>query len=148
LTIVKPLDAYVNSANIKIGKVHKHAFLDCQTLTMPYTGAGLVGAHQRINAALALQLCDTWTRKVLNKTLVHEDGVVDETALQGFAQARWPGRAQTLRILGPNQRPEIWRMDGAHTPESMQICSDWYLEACTSEETSDVTRPKTRQVYC
>lgn len=42
----------------------------------------------------------------------------------GLEQASWPGRAQIFN--SSFKSPGItWYLDGAHTPESMTVCSEW-----------------------
>ncbi|RKP05499.1 Mur ligase, partial [Thamnocephalis sphaerospora] len=124
--------------------MHKQAALVGVCSTYPSMMHSLVGAHQRINAALALQLCDTWSRRILHEPLVDADNVISAVALHGLAHARWPGRAETLRLQGGANGPEIWRLDGAHTQESMQVCSDWYQKECEAAESEASTGRTTR----
>lgn len=42
----------------------------------------------------------------------------------GLARAVWPGRSQILRLPGVT-----YYVDGAHTPESIEACVDWFLRA-------------------
>jgi folylpolyglutamate synthase len=77
---------------------------------------GLPGSHQRINAALAIALCNALTRTISNAsedTLLH----------QALRNASWPGRCQSILTSNPNV---TLRLDGAHTPLSLEVCLQWY----------------------
>jgi folylpolyglutamate synthase len=78
---------------------------------------GLPGSHQRINAALATALRSSLTNtnaKISDDKLLH----------QSLWSATWPGRCQTVYTSNTNVS---LRLDGAHTPISLQVCLTWYL---------------------
>ena len=51
-----------------------------------------------------------------------QDGLV-----KGLETAFWPGRAQTVK------RDNVdWFFDGAHTPESIQVCAKWFKTSVDS----------------
>ena len=79
---------------------------------------GLPGSHQRINGALATALCNAITRTNVN---VSDDRLLHQSLRKAF----WPGRCQTIRIADSNI---TLRLDGAHTPISLQVCITWYLQ--------------------
>jgi folylpolyglutamate synthase len=81
---------------------------------------GLQGSHQRINAALATALCKDILKHKLDTATLHK-------ALQN---ARWPGRCQTVSVVGSAVN---LRLDGAHTPKSLDACLEWYRDAAGSE---------------
>jgi folylpolyglutamate synthase len=83
---------------------------------------GLKGAHQKINAALAKEVCNEWIRRR------QEDGFEilgnEISALNGLQKAKWPGRCQHLTAI---KYPSIdWYLDGAHTAESLRVCGEWF----------------------
>jgi folylpolyglutamate synthase len=78
---------------------------------------GLPGSHQRINAALATTLCNSLTNTI---TRISDD----ELLHQSLRNAAWPGRCQTVNTSNTNV---TLRLDGAHTPISLQVCLSWYL---------------------
>ena len=49
----------------------------------------------------------------------------------GLKDCRWPGRCQTF-----TEREVTWYMDGAHTPESLDVCVKWFKQAAADEERS------------
>eukprot|EP01147_Barroeca_monosierra_P000561 gene561-3878_t len=96
---------------------------------------GLSGEHQKVNAALAIQLTRTWQTWMLTKEygLLERNpqpsqDILPEVILDplspaerdGLSTCRWPGRAQVL------QRGDvIYLIDGAHTPESCAAMTEW-----------------------
>jgi dihydrofolate synthase/folylpolyglutamate synthase len=65
---------------------------------------GLVGHHQRHNAALACALLEAAAGRGLRVGPAHAES--------GLALARWPGRLQRIA-----SSPEVW-LDGAHNPHA------------------------------
>ncbi|KAJ3057376.1 Folylpolyglutamate synthetase [Rhizophlyctis rosea] len=85
---------------------------------------GLAGAHQQMNAAVAVSLCREWAvrRKDAGVAIAAPESAIDE----GLRKTRWPGRGQ---IYVTKEYPSVtWFLDGAHTPESMVVCSAWYKD--------------------
>lgn len=66
---------------------------------------GLLGAHQRVNAALAAA-----TARLLRALIP----VSDDALKSGLAQTQWPGRLQVLR-----RGPQTLVLDGAHNPQGI-----------------------------
>lgn len=64
----------------------------------------LIGRHQRLNAALALALCELFAGRPLDADAVRS----------GLASVRWPGRIQKV-----SDEPLLY-IDGAHNRQSMQ----------------------------
>uniref|UniRef100_A0A3Q3CRR6 Folylpolyglutamate synthase n=1 Tax=Haplochromis burtoni TaxID=8153 RepID=A0A3Q3CRR6_HAPBU len=93
--------------------------VDCGPLQL-----GLAGQHQCSNASLALQLSHTWLqRRCLPGNCV--------CLLSGLADAKWPGRTQTLK-----HEEVTYFLDGAHTMRSMQACVQWFRETAAEHERS------------
>ncbi|KAL4005134.1 hypothetical protein ACER0C_004847 [Sarotherodon galilaeus] len=106
---------------------------------------GLAGQHQRSNASLALQLSHTWLqRRCLPAdhsfpiTTVENNGTLQAPAftpspimVKGLADAKWPGRTQTLK-----HGEVTYFLDGAHTMRSMQACVQWFRETAAQHERS------------
>jgi folylpolyglutamate synthase len=83
---------------------------------------GLSGDHQRINAELAVALCQAVVANNDTKPTAHGD------LLEALAQASWPGRCQTVPLTdtsSPNTSINL-RLDGSHTPISLQAGLDWF----------------------
>ncbi|KAI8922827.1 Mur ligase [Entophlyctis helioformis] len=98
---------------------------------------GLPGAHQRSNAAVARALCQEWiaARQAAGAS-VH---ATPDTIQAGLQDARWPGRCQHVRT--PKFANIDWYIDGAHTPESLTVCAEWFRDVVTSSTTASATEP-------
>ena len=99
---------------------------------------GLAGSHQALNAALAAYLCASWIQTMMSTSALSFESSsippgVDTLSssnlppafLDGLAKTTWVGRAQIYKAkdLDPNV---TWYLDGAHTPESILVCSEWF----------------------
>ncbi|KAH9315017.1 hypothetical protein KI387_023644, partial [Taxus chinensis] len=110
---------------------------------------GLAGDHQYINAGLAVALCYSWLRKTrhsedfdLQQSEVHK-GYLPDSFIKGLTMANIPGRAQVIpdSYVGHHEQCNmeetgnadcselIFYLDGAHTPESMEVCAKWFSSA-------------------
>eukprot|EP00897_Mesotaenium_endlicherianum_P007724 jgi/Mesen1/6980/ME000362S06109 len=163
---------------------------------------GLAGDHQRVNAALAVELCRRWLHRTDHAQLAAQvdqelaAGVLPAAFVAGLSSARWPGRAQILHdtsVTAPatatatagaleapmtgsatpapataaaaaaaaaavthttvappavvSQPPSLgagggggalsFYLDGAHTPESMEVCAAWFCQALREEEEAE-----------
>jgi folylpolyglutamate synthase len=109
----------------------------------PGSGGGLLGDHQRGNAALALAMCrhaasarpDLLTVRSRMRPGEDEDGVLR----RALAATLWPGRCHTVHLSGPAMREGgrprssiTLRLDGAHTPISMDACARWFRGVSTT----------------
>ncbi|NXM66920.1 FOLC protein, partial [Serilophus lunatus] len=108
---------------------------------------GLAGAHQRSNAALALQLARTWLQLRGCQGLGELKEVPGSTELmgrpvplapvfrptdamiQGLQDTEWLGRTQVL-----SHGPVTWYLDGAHTTSSIQACVRWFRQAALRQD--------------
>lgn len=99
-----------------------------EQISLTQNELGLAGSHQKINAALAVSICNQWI-KVINNNKKHGSKLIsldDNGISKGLKDAFWPGRCQTISL---DQYPSIvWYLDGAHTPESLKVCSAWFSE--------------------
>ncbi|XP_076937313.1 folylpolyglutamate synthase-like, partial [Bidens hawaiensis] len=95
---------------------------------------GLAGEHQYVNAGLAIMLSYTW----LQKTGQLEDKPLDLTSclpepfIKGLTTASLQGRAQIIvdrPCDSQSQRDLVFYLDGAHSPESMEVCANWFSHA-------------------
>ncbi|XP_020585782.1 folylpolyglutamate synthase-like isoform X2 [Phalaenopsis equestris] len=100
---------------------------------------GLAGDHQFINAGLAVALCRCWLRRTGRlDSFPNEnwDSTLPEPFLRGLSTAHLSGRAQIFHdeLDYCSERPEnknhsgdlIFYLDGAHSPESMEVCARWF----------------------
>ncbi|XP_026663306.2 folylpolyglutamate synthase isoform X2 [Phoenix dactylifera] len=112
---------------------------------------GSAGDHQFINAGLAVALCKCWLQRTGHPELlsnVTEDleAALPEAFLRGLSSASLPGRAQII-----TDKPEksdlksewdrnsgdlIFYLDGAHSPESMEVCARWFSNAIRDDQHS------------
>ncbi|RKO99091.1 hypothetical protein CXG81DRAFT_15024 [Caulochytrium protostelioides] len=81
---------------------------------------GLAGAHQHANAAVALTLVQRWLERAGPALHAH----VPAALRAALGAVQWAGRAQTLRL--PGWPACVFRIDGAHTPESLAACAAWF----------------------
>lgn len=93
----------------------------------------LEGEHQLLNGALAVSLCSAWAqrRQDMEHVAMFEramsKGHLPESYIKGLASAQLLGRAQ--RIQDPIVQRLIFFLDGAHSPESMEVCARWFCSA-------------------
>ncbi|SCV71648.1 BQ2448_3236 [Microbotryum intermedium] len=104
---------------------------------------GLAGAHQRINASLAVGLVRSFLASprlppaYSSSALAPSDATslpasliapvpLPSSIVKGLEATRWPGRCQIERDA---KSPAVtWHLDGAHTVESLQCCGEWFGE--------------------
>ena len=96
---------------------------------------GLSGKVQLMNASLALQLSHAFL-KIPNDELTTDSPSVASpfrillADALGLAVAKWPGRSHIL-----HRQATTYYIDGAHTPESIEACIEWFQQAlCQSEQ--------------
>lgn len=128
--------------------------LDCRKLNG--MELGLSGAHQYVNAGLAVSLCKSWLWNTGNweERFQHESkaGNLPEPFLRGLSTAHLSGRAEIVHdsLLSHSKLPDangrlsgelIFYFDGAHSPESMEACGRWFSSAVKDEKNSTVPLP-------
>ncbi|XP_058209504.1 folylpolyglutamate synthase isoform X2 [Rhododendron vialii] len=101
----------------------------------------LSGDHQFVNAGLAVSLCKSWLRNTGNwEKLFQDENNLPDAFLRGLSTAHLSGRAQTVYdpVLTSHSSSEgmasssgdlIFFLDGAHSPESMEVCARWFSNA-------------------
>ncbi|TXG70290.1 hypothetical protein EZV62_005225 [Acer yangbiense] len=104
----------------------------------------LSGDHQFINAGLAVSLCKSWLRRTGNwEKIFHNDSEVSDLPdafLRGLSTAHISGRAQIVHdissmscfsseVTESSSGDLIFYLDGAHSPESMEACAQWFSSA-------------------
>ncbi|GKD82885.1 folylpolyglutamate synthase isoform X8 [Tanacetum coccineum] len=100
---------------------------------------GLVGDHQYLNAGLAIKLCSTW---LTNTGHLEPDSLDQNTSLphqfiKGLTTATLQGRAQIIPdpSLDIESREDlVFYLDGAHSPESMEVCAHWFSVAIKEDD--------------
>ncbi|EMD40678.1 hypothetical protein CERSUDRAFT_80327 [Gelatoporia subvermispora B] len=92
------------------------------TPSLPSIRLGLAGEHQLQNANLAVHLARVFLRET---TSLDVNDPLPEPFVEGLAQAKWPGRCQT--VPDPKDTSLTWFLDGAHTIESLDCCMRWFV---------------------
>ncbi|KAL4204291.1 hypothetical protein AMTRI_Chr01g109040 [Amborella trichopoda] len=105
---------------------------------------GLAGDHQLINAGLAVSLCKCWLERTGHSedfgftTVNDQSNYLPEAFRRGLSTACLSGRAQIFRYplvqsCEGNENSSfgdlIFYLDGAHSPESMEVCARWFTRA-------------------
>jgi len=120
-----------------------------KVLDMTGIKLGLDGAHQKMNASLAVALCKTFVARLKNsliattakdswlEDLLLDSGELPDAYLRGLQACEWPGRCQ--KIFLQNYGIVLF-LDGAHTGESMAVCRDWYLAQQQSSNDGGILR--------
>ncbi|KAL0728556.1 hypothetical protein Bca4012_024649 [Brassica carinata] len=102
---------------------------------------GLDGEHQYLNARLAVSLASTWLHQIgkLELPSLTQMSILPEKFIKGLATASLQGRAQVV----PDQFIEtrtsgdlVFYLDGAHSPESMEVCAKWFSLAVKGDNQS------------
>jgi len=98
---------------------------------------GLHGEHQYINAGLAVALASTWLEKQGHKDRIplNRTDPLPDHFIRGLSSATLQGRAQIVPDSQVNSEEKdkdcslVFYLDGAHSPESMEICAKWFSHA-------------------
>ncbi|XP_024976450.1 folylpolyglutamate synthase isoform X5 [Cynara cardunculus var. scolymus] len=114
---------------------------------------GLVGDHQYVNAGLAIKLCSTWLQRTghLEADFMDQTSSLPRQFINGLTTATLQGRAQIIPdpsfdIESPGDL--VFYLDGAHSPESMEVCANWFSlaikddrqQSCSSNQEHDNSR--------
>ncbi|KAJ3114678.1 Folylpolyglutamate synthetase [Physocladia obscura] len=110
---------------------------------------GLKGAHQYVNAAVAVRVCQEWVEKFGKSGNDEGKSVIgsDDAVKTGLESAQWPGRAQTLKFEEEFGDQVVFYFDGAHTPESLTVCGEWFdtvLKSESGRNSDELLRPLTK----
>ncbi|KAF7149046.1 hypothetical protein RHSIM_Rhsim03G0136800 [Rhododendron simsii] len=92
---------------------------------------GLHGEHQYLNAGLAIALCSTWLQKTgrIEVNNLEQNSSLPEHFIKGLTMATLQGRAQIVpdRFIDIESPGDLmFYLDGAHSPESMEVCAKWF----------------------
>ncbi|KAJ8753018.1 hypothetical protein K2173_008805 [Erythroxylum novogranatense] len=99
---------------------------------------GLEGEHQFVNAGLAVALSSTWLQKTghLEVNYLEQNSSLPEQFIKGLTTSSLQGRAQIVPDHYINNRSDgdlVFYLDGAHSPESMDICAKWFSVAIADD---------------
>lgn len=115
---------------------------------------GLVGDHQYLNAGLAIKLCSTWLQRTghLEADSMDQTSSLPRQFINGLTTATLQGRAQIIPDLSfdiESPGDLVFYLDGAHSPESMEVCGKWFClaikedarqQSCSSNQEHDNSR--------
>ncbi|KAF0932863.1 hypothetical protein E2562_012186 [Oryza meyeriana var. granulata] len=95
---------------------------------------GLHGEHQYLNAGLAVALASTWLEKQghVDRIPLNRTDPLPDQFISGLSSASLQGRAQIVTDSQVSSGEEdndcslVFYLDGAHSPESMEICARWF----------------------
>ncbi|CAK9169157.1 unnamed protein product, partial [Ilex paraguariensis] len=93
---------------------------------------GLDSEHQYINAGLAVALSSTWLQRTGHlevNYLLQQTTSLPEQFIKGLTTAALQGRAQVVpdQLMGIESPGNlVFYLDGAHSPESMEVCAKWF----------------------
>ncbi|KAK3148606.1 hypothetical protein QOZ80_3BG0297080 [Eleusine coracana subsp. coracana] len=109
---------------------------------------GLHGEHQYMNAGLAVALASTWLEKQGQKDLIPANCTdpLPDHFIRGLSCASLQGRAQVVPDSQVNSEEKdannslVFYLDGAHSPESMEICAKWFSSVTKEDQTCDKSK--------
>jgi len=135
LTIAPPLRAYEGDAPPDDGGGGGGETSEKRRLSKNIR-LGLAGAHQELNAALAVRLVREWAHRARPQPAWARACEADLAAgrlpaafRRGLAKTEWWGRAQVVPDPTEGAENLSWYLDGAHTEESMRQCAEWFCDA-------------------
>ncbi|XP_048321640.2 folylpolyglutamate synthase isoform X2 [Ziziphus jujuba] len=111
----------------------------------------LAGDHQFVNAGLAVSLCKCWLQRTGNWEKLLKNDILEadlpDAFLRGLSTAYISGRAQIVHdtyptsyssshVSGSSCGDLIFYLDGAHSPESMEVCGRWFSSASKGNKNS------------
>ena len=106
-------------------------YLVSEGQSLPATiSLGLQGDHQRINAELSVALSEALIKSMLIAPERDRGSSAMHLALEN---ASWPGRCQSVELKAVDGTPLNLRLDGAHTPKSIEACLKWFLSVSGGE---------------
>ncbi|VVB13392.1 unnamed protein product [Arabis nemorensis] len=106
---------------------------------------GLDGDHQYVNAGLAVSLATTWLQKFGNLEVPSptQMSILPQQFVRGLATASLQGRAQVVPDQFIESRTSgdlVFYLDGAHSPESMEVCAKWFSSAVKGDNQSESSK--------
>ncbi|CAK9135670.1 unnamed protein product [Ilex paraguariensis] len=131
-TVPQP-DEAMRVLEAKASQLHVHlqvaAPLDANLLNGLHLG--LDGEHQYLNAGLAVALCSTWLQRTghLEVNYLQQTTSLPQQFIEGLTTAALQGRAQVVPdryIESESPGNLVFYLDGAHSPESMEVCAKWF----------------------
>lgn len=118
---------------------------------------GLDGKHQFVNAGLAVALCSTWLQRTGQAEVAYHTNTksLPDKFVKGLTTASFQGRAQIVSdefICSEGTRDLVFYLDGAHSPESMEVCATWFCHAIKEDKhlrsSSELLSSENSRVSC
>ncbi|TKV93030.1 hypothetical protein SEVIR_9G200100v4 [Setaria viridis] len=109
---------------------------------------GLHGEHQYTNAGLAVALANTWLEKQghLDRMHARHSDALPDQFIKGLSSACLQGRAQIVpdpQVNSENDKDGnsslVFYLDGAHSPESMEMCARWFAHVTNYDRMQPVS---------
>jgi folylpolyglutamate synthase len=101
---------------------------------------GLAGSHQRVNAAVAVELVREWANVTkqpwageMEASFARDE--LPENFRVGLETTTWPGRSQVMD--DPEAMNLTFYLDGAHTIESMRHSAEWFTTTARAMTASE-----------
>lgn len=105
---------------------------------------GINGDVQKLNASLALQICNYFINKhsrtnssiylgdnpSIQNQIYANNFKLDNDYLDAIEECKWSGRFEKLQL----KNKCTFYLDGAHTVESLTYCIDWFKNECLNEQ--------------
>jgi folylpolyglutamate synthase/dihydrofolate synthase len=147
-------------ALVQLGKAARNA--DCslyvcdpasvaaRTHDKQFPPLGLDGSYQRINAALAVAMSETFLKRLEQRSSEHANTEAEAAplpvyapaeplapaTLEGLRTAHWPGRSHIVPLPAAPDNCTLY-VDGAHTERSMQRCLEWFRQTVEQRRRSE-----------
>ncbi|KAL2539920.1 Folylpolyglutamate synthase [Abeliophyllum distichum] len=103
---------------------------------------GLEGEHQYLNAGLSIALCSTWLHRTghVGVNYLNQTTSLPKEFIEGLTTAVLQGRAHVFPdnlIESERSGNLVFYLDGAHSPESMDVCAKWFCCAIKEDNQKD-----------
>ncbi|XP_050293064.1 folylpolyglutamate synthase, mitochondrial isoform X2 [Anthonomus grandis grandis] len=108
---------------LKQRSIEKNATLEIiKNVYTEESNSGIPRQVRKTNASLALAISKAFMTRINNNNLSKFTEFNLDLAKKCIETARWPGRYEIIP-----RKSFTFYLDGAHTVDSMQVCSDWFL---------------------
>jgi folylpolyglutamate synthase len=130
LTVSQPTDAMnVLRSRAKEKGVDLHIVKIHPEIESGAVKLGLSADYQRSNASLAVAIASEHLRSLgctnIPDLVQDSHASLPQEFKNGLESVRWPGRGEVRPDKGSNT---TWYLDGAHTPESIELAANWFAE--------------------
>jgi folylpolyglutamate synthase len=110
---------------------------------------GLAGNHQRLNAELAIAMCESMNKRFIGNASRLDSASHGPLVESALGKTFFPGRCQTIEYMDTPALKLILRCDGAHTQQSIKACLGWFQTVSGYHHISDDKKKKMRAlIFC